>query len=103
MTPKRRSSDRVLTGSRIVIVGGICTALLAIFAFAGKLNNYYKENQIKPLIESMINESVGPMKADVRVLYLYQKAMVKRDSIAKEEWNDAVKTVNKLFPEYAVE
>jgi len=102
MTPKRRSSDKVLTGGRIVAVGAICAALLTIFTFAENVNTYYKEKEIKPMVERMIDKAVGPLTADNRTIYLYLMPTDEDDSIAHRKWNQAVRTVNRLFPEHAV-
>lgn len=103
MTPKRRSGDKLFNGSRVVVIGTVCGALLTIAAFAGKINNYYKEKEIKPMIEGCVKKYTGPMQADLRVLVLFQDDIAQEDSTAKQKWNNAIRRVNKLFPEYAVE
>lgn len=102
-TPKRRANDRLTTIGVVKTVGAICTVFLMVFGAAWKVSSYYKEKEIKPMVETMIDEKVGPMSADVKVMFLYQDDMVQDDSIAKKKWNNAIRRVNKLFPEYAVE
>lgn len=76
-------------------------AVIVIFAVTEKVNTNYKNNEIRPMIEQMIESKIGPMRADVKVLYLLKYDEMKADSLRKEKWNFYVRAVDEMYPEHS--
>lgn len=76
----------------IVAIGGVCAAILSIWAVAGKVSANVKEKVLIPCIDTRIGEQTKFSNEKLEVLYLYTMEKAKVDG-AEQLWNRCVDEV----------
>lgn len=76
----------------LLAVGGVCAAILSIWAVAGQVSANVKEKVIVPLIDSRICEKTRFNNEKLEVLYKYTMEKAKSDG-NESLWNRCVDEV----------
>lgn len=84
MAPKKKQT------LRITVIGGICAALLAIFAFTEKANSCI-DSRIEKVTKKYVEQN---LERDLKIMIEFNRQQAMDDSVKFVQWNRAIDIVD---------